>query len=55
MSTEDARNLAIVAIVAIAPVAIVLIFAILRGYTITLHMTRLGRWARRREEGSDDD
>jgi hypothetical protein len=40
VTTEDARNLAIVAVVAIAPVAIVLIFALLRGYSITLHMTR---------------
>jgi hypothetical protein len=50
VTTEDARNLAIVAIVAIAPVAIVLIFALLRGYTITLHMDRT-----RRRNGTEGD
>lgn len=40
MSTDDARNLAIIAVIAVAPLAITLIFAILRGYTITVHFTR---------------
>lgn len=40
MTTEDARNLAAVAVLAVAPLALVLIFAILRGYTITIHLTR---------------
>lgn len=47
MTTEDARNLAIVAVIAIAPLALVLLFALLRGYTIDLHMTREER---RRDE-----
>jgi hypothetical protein len=40
VTTEDARNLAIVAVIAIAPLALVILFAILRGYTIDLHMSR---------------
>lgn len=42
MTTDDARNLAIVAVFATAPIALVLLLAILRGYTVTLHMTRDG-------------
>jgi hypothetical protein len=49
VSTEDARNLAIIAVVAIAPLAIVLIIALLRGYTIDLHMRRDRPWRRRDE------
>jgi hypothetical protein len=37
------RALAVVALVAVAPIVIVLLFAILRGYTVTLHMTREGK------------
>lgn len=51
MNTEDARNLAIIAVIAVAPLAIVLVFSILRGYTITLHMTREDR---RRRRGDDE-
>lgn len=40
MSTSDARDLAFIAIIAVAPLAIVLIVALMRGYTITVHMTR---------------
>jgi hypothetical protein len=40
VTTADARSLAIVALVAVAPIVVVLLFAILRGYTVTLHMTR---------------
>jgi len=40
LTTEGARDLAIIAVVAIAPLAITLIVALLRGYTIDLHMTR---------------
>lgn len=46
MGTTDARNLAIVAVVAIAPLALVVIFAILRGYTVHLTMFR----GRRRDD-----
>jgi hypothetical protein len=45
--TSDARNLAIVAVIAVAPLAITLVIALLRGYTIDLHMTRENR--RRRD------
>jgi len=40
VSTSDARDLAAIALIAIAPLAIVLLVALLRGYTITVHMTR---------------
>lgn len=48
MTTGDARNMAIIAVVAVAPLAITLIIALLRGYTIDLHMRR--RDPRRRDD-----
>lgn len=36
----DARTVAIVTLIAVAPVAVVLIVALVRGYTIDLHMER---------------
>lgn len=47
--TADARNLALIAVIAVAPLAIVLIVALFRGYTIDLHMTREERRPRRDE------
>ena len=44
----DARTLAILALVAAVPVAVVTVVALLRGYTIDLHMTR-------RRKPDDDD
>jgi len=41
--TADARNLALVAIIAVAPLAIVLIIALLRGYSIDVHFKRRDR------------
>jgi hypothetical protein len=38
--TEGARDIAVIAVIAIAPLAITLIFALLRGYTITVVLTR---------------
>jgi hypothetical protein len=55
VSTSDARDLAIIAVIAVAPLAIVLVFSILRGYTITLHMTRDERRRRRSRNELDDD
>jgi hypothetical protein len=56
LSTSDARNLAIIAVIAVAPLAIVLVIALLRSYTIDLHMTRdLKRGRRRRGELEDED
>jgi hypothetical protein len=58
VSTEDARNVAIILIIAIAPLAIVLIVALLRSYTVSLHMTRdeaLGRRRPRRGGGPDEE
>jgi len=48
VTTADARNLAIIAMIAIAPIALTLIIALIRGYTIDLHMTR--PWGRDRDE-----
>ena len=36
----DAQAVALVAVVAVAPLAIVLLFAILRGYTMKIDFTR---------------
>lgn len=38
--TADARSAALVAVVAVAPLALVIIVALLRGYTITVHLDR---------------
>lgn len=38
--TPEARSAALVALVAIAPLAIVLIVALLRGYSIDIHFKR---------------
>jgi hypothetical protein len=37
---SEARDAALIALVAIAPLAIVLIVALIRGYTVTVHLTR---------------
>lgn len=39
-TTQSARDLAVIAVIAVAPLAITLIIAFLRGYTIDLHMER---------------
>lgn len=39
-TSADPRTLAIVALIATAPIAIVLVVALLRGYTIDIHLTR---------------
>jgi hypothetical protein len=54
VSTDDARNLAIIAVIAVAPLAIVLITALLRGYTIDVHMTRDEPPRRRRRPDGDE-
>jgi len=41
--TADARSLALVALIAVAPLAIVLIIALLRGYSIDVHFKRRDR------------
>jgi hypothetical protein len=40
MTSSDALTLAVVALCAVVPLAMVLIVALLRGYTISLHMRR---------------
>ena len=52
MTSKDALTLAIVALCAVVPLAFVLSIALLRGYTISLHMRRPeGAWRRRRDRG----
>lgn len=49
VSPRDAVTLAIVALCAVVPLAFVLSIALLRGYTISLHMRRPdSAWHRRR-------
>lgn len=50
MTTSDARNLAIVAVIAVAPLTIVLLVALVRGYAIHLTMTRNRKGGTRDEE-----
>lgn len=52
VTSKDALTLAIVALCAVVPLAFVLSIALLRGYTISLHMRRPeGAWRRRRDRG----
>lgn len=53
MSPSDALSLAVVALIAVVPLAVVLLFAIMRSYTIDVHMTRDHH--RRHRRGDDDD
>ena len=46
--SSDARSIAVIAVIAVAPLAIVLIIALLRGYQMDIHM-------RRRNSKRDDD
>jgi hypothetical protein len=46
----NASDVAAIAVVAIAPLAIVMIFAMIRGYTITVHFTRAGKHRRPNDE-----
>jgi len=55
LTTADARNLAVIAVIAVAPLAITLVIALLRGYTIDLHMTRDVKRGRRRHTQDDDE
>jgi hypothetical protein len=51
------RAVAIIAVLVLAPFALVLLAAIVRGYTIDLHMTRdirRGHWRRPRDEDNGD-
>jgi hypothetical protein len=48
--TAEARDVALIAVIALAPLAIVIIIALLRGYTLDLHMRRRGK---RRDEGDE--
>lgn len=54
MSPTDVRALAIVALVAISPLAIVLLAAIVRGYTIEIYLTRNGKRRRVGRNGEDE-
>lgn len=48
----DAKSIALIAVIAVAPLAIVLIIALLRGYRMDLHLDRNGK--HRRPEDQDD-
>ena len=48
------NELAALGVIAVAPLAIVLIVAMLRSYTITLHMTRDVKRSRRRRGSADE-
>ena len=41
--TDEARSFALMAVIAVAPLAIVIIIALVRGYRIDVHMTRNGK------------
>ena len=49
----DARTVALVAVVAVAPLAVILLVALVRGYRIDLHLDRDGRHRRDRGDGDD--
>lgn len=53
----DYRGLVFVALAAVVPLVVVLTVALLRGYTIDLHMTRDVKhgWRRRRRADDDDE
>ena len=51
MTDDGARLLAIVAIAVVSPVMVALIVAMVRGYTIDVHMRR----RRNRGEGEEDE
>ena len=53
--TDDARNLALMAVIAVAPLAIVILIALIRGYRMDLHLDRDGRRRRRREDDENGD
>lgn len=40
LMSEDARNIAVIAVIAIAPLAICIIIALLRGYRIEVFLRR---------------
>lgn len=51
MTPRDAIALCAVALCAVVPLAVVLALALLRGYTISLHMRRPSQaWRRRRDD-----
>jgi hypothetical protein len=53
VDASDAVTLAVVALAAVVPLACVLFVALLRGYTISLHMHRPLRERRRRRRDSE--
>jgi hypothetical protein len=50
MTGPDAVRLAVVALIAVVPLAFVVIVALIRGYTISVHLRRpVRQWRRRRD------
>lgn len=55
MTTSDVVALAVVAAVAVVPLAAVMVFVVLRGYSVNLTMKRPGvSWRHKRDDGDDD-
>lgn len=50
VDTASARDLALVGLVATAPLVLIMVIALLRGYTITAHFTRDGKRRSRRDD-----
>lgn len=58
MTPGDVRDLALVAMLGVAPLAVVALVALLRGYTIEIHLTRehrRRRWSLPRVDGDTSD
>lgn len=55
MTPGDVRDLALVAMLGVAPLAVVALVALLRGYTIDLHLSREPRARRWFRRPVDDD
>ena len=51
--SETGRNVAIVGILVAAPVTLIIIIGMIRGYTFNLHMYREERRRRKVEKGED--
>lgn len=53
MTTKEVVALCLVALAAVVPLAVVMVVAMLRGYTISMHMRRPDRAWRQRRRGDD--
>jgi len=53
VTTKEVVALCLVALAAVVPLAVVMVVAMLRGYTISMHMRRPDRAWRQRRRGDD--